>query len=276
MTKPQPKAAGGSSLGKGIAGCLGAVMLGSVLFVGACFYFMVSQPSTPPPARRAGSQPAPSVASPVLELESWQWGEEHSYAIVQGRVTNISSENLRNVSAQISFFTKEGDFITSEDALVEFNPLLPGQTSPFKVMARWNPAMNRAQITFKTLFGGTLPWRDKEKPTPRPKPRSGVVNPSVSPSPGGAALKDEPGPSPLPSPTSFWVIVGSFTERGKSDDMAARLKQKGYAASVLDNGAGRFEIRVGPFASLAEAEPVMDRLRVEGLRPFVVGNPESK
>jgi cell division septation protein DedD len=98
----------------------------------------------------------------------------------------------------------------------------------------------------------------------------------VSPSPGGAALKDEPGPSPLPSPTSFWVIVGSFTERGKSDDMAARLKQKGYAASVLDNGAGRFEIRVGPFASLAEAEPVMDRLRVEGLRPFVVGNPESK
>jgi hypothetical protein len=33
---------------------------------------------------------------------------------------------------------------------------MPGQRSPFKVMARYNPQMKKASIRFKQLMGGDL------------------------------------------------------------------------------------------------------------------------
>jgi len=95
-------------------------------------------------------------ASAKLELQSWHWREESSYAIAEGTVKNISSEPLKNVTAVVSFEDKEGNHITSGDAIIEFNPILPGQTSPFHAMATWNPAMRKAHIQFKELMGGTI------------------------------------------------------------------------------------------------------------------------
>jgi hypothetical protein len=41
--------------------------------------------------------------------------------------------------------------------------LLPGQTSPFKVMAKYNPAMKEASIEFKKMFGGQIFHRTRNK-----------------------------------------------------------------------------------------------------------------
>lgn len=99
---------------------------------------------------------ASSMAGPVLKVGKWHWSEEYGYVTAEGRVTNISSERLENVQAIVTFETTDGTLVTTEDGLVEYNPLLPGQTSPWKVMVRANPAMAKAHVDFKTMFGGTL------------------------------------------------------------------------------------------------------------------------
>jgi len=94
-----------------------------------------------------------------LLLMGWSWRHEHGYAITEGQVKNISSQSLDNIEAIVEFYTKDGKFITSDSSLIEYRPLLSGQTSPFKVYATWNPAMKSAKIDFKFLFGGSIPWK---------------------------------------------------------------------------------------------------------------------
>jgi hypothetical protein len=136
-------------------GCLLIVILFIALMVGATTKERQS------PARDA-FRAAPVPAGPQLELESWTWTNEYGYVTAEGRVKNIADTTLRSVEAVVTFTTKDGTFITSDDALIEFNPILPGQTSPFKVMTVYNPAMARATVEFKQLMGGTLRWRAKE------------------------------------------------------------------------------------------------------------------
>lgn len=93
-----------------------------------------------------------------LMLISWSWSSEYGFATAEGQVRNISGRNLENVQAVVTWLDGNGNFITSQDAMIEYNPILAGQTSPFEVMARYNPAMKKARITFKYLFGGTIEW----------------------------------------------------------------------------------------------------------------------
>ena len=53
----------------------------------------------------------------------------------------------------ITYYDKNRNFITSDSALIEYNPILLGQISPFKITTQQNPRMNKASLEFKTLFG---------------------------------------------------------------------------------------------------------------------------
>lgn len=103
-----------------------------------------------------------SDSEPVLELQKWHWYEEYDYAIAEGTIKNISSKSLNNVLAVLMIYDKQGNFIKSDTALIEYRPILPGQISPFKVMSSFNPAMGKASIDFKSFSGGTLCWKEKE------------------------------------------------------------------------------------------------------------------
>src|SRR6202043_2506568 len=59
---------------------------------------------------------------PPLELVNYTWHIEYGYAILEGRVKNISSEHLKNVYALASFYDASGGFITSSNTLIDFNP----------------------------------------------------------------------------------------------------------------------------------------------------------
>lgn len=96
-----------------------------------------------------------------LVVESWRWHIEHGYAIVEGEVTNRSDSRLENVLVVASFYTSDGKLITSDDALIKYNPILPGQTSPFKTMATYNPQMKSARLAFKYLFGGSIDFKKR-------------------------------------------------------------------------------------------------------------------
>ncbi len=66
-------------------------------------------------------------AAPQLELKGFSWHTEYGYAILEGQVTNVSSQPLKNVTAVASFYDAKGGFITSSEALIEYNPILPAK-----------------------------------------------------------------------------------------------------------------------------------------------------
>ena len=98
-----------------------------------------------------------------LMLEDWSFQTESNFVTAIGRVTNMTDLPMENVQVVIQFFTSDGAFVKSGDALVEFNPILSGQTSPFTVIVSGNPEIATGTISFKTLFGGTIPSLSRAK-----------------------------------------------------------------------------------------------------------------
>jgi len=148
-------------------GCL--LLLGlAVLLVVICQFLPKEKTrETPTPTGLSSSRSAPTSYEPVLEVISFSWGgtESGHYVEAKGQIKNISGKRLENVEAVVTFSDKSGGFITSSDALIDYNPILPGQTSPFSVMETYNPAMRTgtATVEFKFLMGGTIPTRHSEK-----------------------------------------------------------------------------------------------------------------
>jgi len=93
----------------------------------------------------------------LLMLISEKWRTESSYAMVEGQVMNISGQRLEDVTAVVNFYDTKGDFITSGQALIAYNPILSNQTSPFTIPVAYNPAMKKARVEFKYLMGGSIP-----------------------------------------------------------------------------------------------------------------------
>ena len=116
--------------------------------------------STSTAGSSATSAPA---AGPLLEVRSWRCDKEYSYVFVRGEVKNISSQPLKNVTAVGEFRTKSGELVKSESALLDYNPILPGQTSPFKAGGTDNPQINGCNVSFKYLLGGTVNFTHRKK-----------------------------------------------------------------------------------------------------------------
>jgi len=129
-----------------------------LIFIGMCSSFLSDSNKG---SNQSTSTPAANT-EPVLELQNWSWHKEYGYAIAEGMVKNISSKPLDDVVAILNIYDKQNNFIKSDHALIDYRPILPGQSSPFKVMASYNPAMDTAFIDFKTFSGGTLSWIKKK------------------------------------------------------------------------------------------------------------------
>jgi len=95
-----------------------------------------------------------------LQLLSTTVERANGYLTVSGQVKNISSESLQNVQALIEYYDSDGLFIKSGEALIEYNPVLSEQTSPFEVITTDNPAIARYQVSFKFLLGNTITTED--------------------------------------------------------------------------------------------------------------------
>ena len=91
-----------------------------------------------------------------LIIEDWRSTTEHGFVQITGEVTNNTSSSLKNVTAVATFYTAEGKFVKSSEAFISYNPILAGQTSPFKVLTSGNPAIKKVSIAFKFFLGGTI------------------------------------------------------------------------------------------------------------------------
>lgn len=115
-----------------------------------------SPSTTSSSSSKSSSYSAPRVNTPPLELISWTCDKEYRYVFVRGEVKNVSSQSIKSVMAVGEFRTKDGTLVKSEDSLIDYNPILPGQTSPFKTGGTDNPAITNCSLSFKTLFGKQL------------------------------------------------------------------------------------------------------------------------
>ncbi|MCI0421139.1 MAG: hypothetical protein L0312_18255, partial [Acidobacteria bacterium] len=80
--------------------------------------------------------------------------------ITEGEVENTSGEKMESIQAVAKYYTASGDFVTSDDALVEYNPLLAGQRTLFKTITKGNPSIKRCNIAFKHFWGTEIRFED--------------------------------------------------------------------------------------------------------------------
>lgn len=109
----------------------------------------------------SSAQDRSSAGAEKLEVQNWRCSESYGYITAEGRVKNISNQPLKNIQVVAEHFAKDGTFITSDSALIEYNPIMPGQISPFKAMTTQNPMMSKCSISFKTLMGGAVSFVNK-------------------------------------------------------------------------------------------------------------------
>lgn len=137
---------------------------GGVLLLILLGLFIIGSLNSPSGQNSNASSNTPASASnlPELALISWRCTEEYGYIGVEGEVKNISSKKMDNVTAIGSFRTKSGELVKSSDALIEYNPIMPGQTSPFKTMTTTNPEIKGCGVSFKYLMGGAIQVQGKQ------------------------------------------------------------------------------------------------------------------
>lgn len=130
------------------------------------------------------------------------------------------------------------------------------------------PAAQPAQeLGYHDLLAGAsgTPANPPAENTPPPTP---PVEPPVTP-PAAAESQAAPTPAAAERPTGGWFLqVGAYSGRSAADAQVAALKKLDVPAFVLVPGAGAadrlFRVRIGPYATQAEADGIRTRLTREG------------
>ena len=131
----------------------------------------------------------------------------------------------------------------------------------------------RYQIAWEN---GKMSLRLDEVPPPEPvrepEPEPAPEPPRPVPPPEEAAAP-EPAPEP-PPPASverkkaqYWAQIGSFSEKGRADKLAAELKAGGHSVSIAVGKSSKtvfHVVRVGPFQRRAEAQAAVKQLTAQG------------
>jgi hypothetical protein len=76
---------------------------------------------------------------------------------VEGVLKNISPQPLSSVQISEIFSDGSGKFVSTNTVFAQFDPILPGQSSPFDGFGSSNPATASVQITPAFYQAGTIP-----------------------------------------------------------------------------------------------------------------------
>jgi cell division protein FtsN len=128
--------------------------------------------------------------------------------------------------------------------------------------------------------------------TPRPKPpeKAADANPSiVDPAKAPKAATEKPPaietpastanapagveknstkPRPLPAIVSYSVQVAAYTHRAEAESLVSTLKKRGYEARV-DGTVAPFRVRIGRYATEADAEDALKKIKAKHMDGFV-------
>src|SRR5688572_29158057 len=155
----------------------------------------------------------------------------------------------------------------------------------------------------EVLISGATPAPEEQVLVPEPEPPEATpeVAPAPAPGPGAAGGAAKPSVLPPPAPTSesqgsvsdppakpqeppapaattsAWAVqLGAFSNQSKAEQLVAELRQRRYAAFVLEYRAGGqvlYRVRVGPEQDRARAVEIAARLAKDGFQPVVARHP---
>jgi DedD protein len=152
-------------------------------------------------------------------------------------------------------------------------------------------------------ISGATPAPEEQVLVPEPEPPEATpeVAPAPAPGPGAAGGAAKPSALPPPAPTSkpqgsvsdtpakpqeppasaattsAWAVqLGAFSNQSKAEQLVVELRQRRYAAFVLEYRAGGqvlYRVRVGPEQDRARAVEIAARLAKDGFQPVVARHP---
>ena len=115
---------------------------------------------TPEPTPTPVPTPRPSIYKLALISGKCTLQSDIGFTECEGFVENISGKTMENVEVVITWVDADGIPQSSDEALIDYNPILAGQQSPWSTIGTYNPALTKFRVQFKELLGGTIPTRD--------------------------------------------------------------------------------------------------------------------
>jgi hypothetical protein len=135
-------------------------ILATLILVGCTALAAPTPTPTAVPTATTAPRPTATAAAPAVQLEiisAKATRQSQKYWQVDGAVKNIGDKPLANVQAvAILIDAKEKKQVGSEIVMLAYNPIQPGQTSPFKLMVQDRPGVEGGWFEFKVSGGGTL------------------------------------------------------------------------------------------------------------------------
>jgi tetratricopeptide (TPR) repeat protein len=95
-------------------------------------------------------------ANAEIHLNNFNCRSQYGYVITEGEVTNISNSPIRHLEIIASIYSSDGSFMRSDSALVTYDPVMPGQTTPFKAIGPYNPMISTCKVAFKRFSGAVV------------------------------------------------------------------------------------------------------------------------
>jgi DedD protein len=120
------------------------------------------------------------------------------------------------------------------------------------------------------------------RPDTNPDQPAGSTASAPPPTPKAQAAAQAPSKAPPVAPASkstatAWAVqLGAFSNRSKAEQLVAQLKERRYAAFVLEyraSGQVLYRVRVGPEQERARAEEIAARLAKDGFQTVVARHP---
>ena len=145
----------------------------SYLIGGALILFLLGYLASPPvddPGSPESNDQSPSASNaqkppkPVLSLESFECTETDggTYALIRGRVKNLTDSSLDYVQVVGQFKTGAGEDLGSESTYLDIRPLLPGQVSGFEIYGPSNPKYGRCGVEALLVSSRQVRWESAD------------------------------------------------------------------------------------------------------------------
>jgi len=110
------------------------------------------------------SSSASAPATAPLELLSLRHEQTESNVRITGLVRNpVGAGTRQGVAVAVLFFDRAGTFLDSAGGRLEFDPLGPGEETPFVVSATRTEAAARYRVSFRVEGVGAIPHVDRRR-----------------------------------------------------------------------------------------------------------------
>lgn len=239
---------------KRLAGAVVVITL-AIVFVPMLFEEQASDPTYVPGPLSAESSVPSTFDAPY---------PDQGFLSPPGTQTLTEAETQLTPSEPLQNFAPvdpEAAAVDDGDALV-FDPLQE-PTGPFVAAPTQPPP------TAPTPASRQAAPVSRPQPTPAPRPAQPPSRPTPPPAPPPrrepSVAAAPPPPKPRPDAPAVWIVqVASLNSADAANNLAAKLKQSGFAAfveSAVVNGRTYYRVRVGPSSERDQANRLADKLR---------------